>query len=177
MRWFRSCDPAYAFLWESDAQPPARWHGTGRGPVHYLADTPAGAWAELIRHEAITDPGDLAGLRRALWAVEIPDDDVAGAHRVHLPRTVSTGGIDSYERCQAHADRLRSAGVTAIMAPSAALAPGAAGGHRTDGGMHPAPAADGRVLVLFGRRPDLTGWAVVTGAAPAADLLPVVCHL
>ncbi len=174
MRWFRSCDPAYAFLWESDEQPPARWHGRGRGPVHYLADTPAGAWAELIRHEAITDEGDLADVRRALWTVEVPDDDVAAAARARLARTVATGGTSTYLRCQAHAERLRSAGATALVATSAALARGAAAGHRTDGGLQPATAVDGRVLVLFGRRADLVGWPVVTAGAPPVDILPVV---
>ncbi len=177
MRWFRNCDPAYAFLWESGAQPPARWHGAGQGPVHYLADTPAGAWSELLRHEAITDADDLADVRRALWAVEVPEVDIAGAAHSRLPRSVATGGIDSYPRCQAHADRVRAAGAQALVAPSAALAPGAAGGRRTDLGLQPATAADGRVVALFGPRPDLVGWLVVSDGRPDADLLGVVRHL
>lgn len=177
MRWFRLCDPAYAFLWESDAQHPGRWHAAGRGPVHYLADTPAGAWAELIRHEAITDADDLPDVRRALWTVAVPDDDVRAAERARLPRTVTTGGLDTYPRCQAHADRLRAAGASAVTAPSAALARGAAGGHRTAGGLRPAAAADGRVLALFGPRPDLVGWMVVSTGAPPHDLLARVRHL
>lgn len=174
MRWFRHCDPAHAFLWESDAQPPARWHPAGRGPAHYLADTPAGAWAELIRHEAIIDADDLTDVRRALWTIEVPDADVVQAERVRLPRAITTGGLDSYHRCQAHAERLRSLGATAILAPSAALERGTAGGHRTDGGLQPATAADARVVALFGPRPDLVGWIVVTTGAPPADLLTQV---
>lgn len=177
MRWFRHCDPAYAFAWESDAQPPGRWHAAGRGPAHYLADTPDGAWAELIRHEGITDADDLADVRRALWTVEVPDDDGTSADRVRLPRTVTTGGLDTYHRCQAHADRLRASGSTGIMAPSAALARGAAGGHRTDCGLQAASAADGLALALFGARPELVGWVVVTSGAPPVDLLTRVRHL
>jgi len=177
VRWFRNCDPAVAFLWESGAQPPGRWHSAGRGPVHYLADTPGGAWAELIRHEAITDATDLADVRRALWAIEVPDHDVVGAAQVRLPRAETTGGTASYSRCQAHADRLRSSGSASILAPSAALFPGAAGGYRTDAGLQRASAAEGRVLVLFGPRPDLIGWEVVTSAAPPVHLLSVVRHL
>lgn len=177
MRWFRNCDPAYAFLWEGSAQPPARWHSDGQGPAHYLADTPAGAWAELIRHEGITDADDLADVRRALWTIDVAEDDVTGAVRVRLARSVTTGGTDSYGRCRAHADRLRDAGATAILAPSAALARAAAGGCRTDHGLKPASAADGRVLVLFGPRPDLVGWIVVSGGAPPLDLITFVCHL
>ena len=39
---YRHSDPRYPFLWEDNAQPAARWHGDGQGPVHYLADTPTG---------------------------------------------------------------------------------------------------------------------------------------
>ncbi len=37
---YRHADPRFPFLWESNAQPPGRWHGIGEGPVQYLADTP-----------------------------------------------------------------------------------------------------------------------------------------
>ena len=177
MRWFRSCDPAYAFLWESEAQPEARWHGAGQGPAHYLADTPAGAWAELLRHEAITDADDLNDVQRALWTIEVPQHDLDAAARVRLARTVATGGTDTYGRCQAYASRLRASSETALLAPSAALARGAASGHRTEGGLQKAPAVDGRVLVLFGPRPDLVGRLVVDVGAPPVDLLPAVRHL
>src|SRR5881296_916995 len=68
---FRHTDPRFPFLWEDDSQPPGRWHGEGEGPVHYFADTPDGAWAEFLRHEDITDPADVAEVRRAVWAVEL----------------------------------------------------------------------------------------------------------
>ena len=55
---FRQADPRYPFLWSDPAQPAARWHGEAEGPAHYFADTPDGAWAELLRHEEITDPAD-----------------------------------------------------------------------------------------------------------------------
>ncbi|MDX6257843.1 MAG: hypothetical protein QOJ11_4177 [Frankiales bacterium] len=67
---FRHGDPRFPFVWESARQPEGRWHGSAEGPVQYLADTPDGAWAEFLRHEEIRDPGDLAGIRRRLWAVE-----------------------------------------------------------------------------------------------------------
>ncbi len=63
---FRQCDSRWPFLWESAEQPGARWNAPGEGPVHYFADTPDGAWAEFIRHEEITDPVDLATVRRSL---------------------------------------------------------------------------------------------------------------
>jgi len=81
------------FLWQSAAQPEARWHGTGDGPANYFADTPVGAWAEFLRHEEITDPADLAGVRRSLWVVELPDSGYATAA---LSQRVMTGGLATY---------------------------------------------------------------------------------
>jgi hypothetical protein len=52
---YRHCDPRFPFLWETASQPAARWQEEGEGPVHYLADTPDGAWPELLHHEGITD--------------------------------------------------------------------------------------------------------------------------
>ena len=68
---FRHCDRRFPFLWESSAQPGARWHAEGEGPVQYFADTPSGAWAEFLRHEGVREEKDLGGIRRALWAVEV----------------------------------------------------------------------------------------------------------
>src|SRR5213080_5266804 len=94
---FRQTDARDGLLWESSAQPAARWHGEGEGPAHYFADTPDGAWAELLRHEEITDPADLATIRRQMWVVDIGDSPAA---RMNLPARVLTGGLDSYPRCQ-----------------------------------------------------------------------------
>lgn len=173
VRWFRHADPRYAFGWESEAQPAARWHASGHGPVQYLADTPAGAWAELLRHEAIADSEDLADVRRALWAVEVPDDEVATAAAPSLPPALLTGGSGSYPPCQEEAARLRGTGATSLIAPSAALTATAAAAERTDGGLRPGPAVDGRVLVLFGRRPELDGWRVVDGGHLQPTLLAI----
>ncbi|MDP2388975.1 MAG: hypothetical protein Q8N52_01505, partial [Acidobacteriota bacterium] len=76
---FRQADPRYPFLWSDSGQPAARWHADGEGPAHYFADTPDGAWAELLRHEEIHDPADVATFRRALWAVELREDEPAQA--------------------------------------------------------------------------------------------------
>src|SRR5262245_35532358 len=122
---FRQADPRYPFLWSDESQPAGRWHGDGEGPAHYFADTPDGAWAELLRHEEITDPGDAATLRRALWAVEIGE---APAEAVSIDVRTATGGRESYESCQAHARTLRAAGARRLVAPSAALIPDSAGG-------------------------------------------------
>jgi hypothetical protein len=171
---FRHCDSRFPFLWEGAAQPPARWHAAGQGPVQYLADTSDGAWAEFLRHEAIRDPGDLATVQRAIWAVEVPDEPSA---KPHLPHDVMTGEAASYAACRAEATRLRAGGARRIEAPSAALLPGTAAGQIVDGGLVDAAGRDGRMLVLFGRRPDLVGWQVVSRGHPAERLLALVRHL
>jgi hypothetical protein len=165
---FRHGDPRFPFLWESAAQPPARWHGVGEGPVQYLAETPDGAWAEFLRHEEITDPDDLAGVARAIWAIDVP----------RLPRVtpklredVARGGPASYAACQAEARRLRKFGARGLSAPSAALRAGSPSGFRTDAGLVPAEPQPERTFVLFGLRPALVGWSACASGRPRADLL------
>jgi len=136
--------------------------------VQYLADTPDGAWAEFLRHEEITDEADLAGVSRALWAVSVEEP---WGVTPELPLETMTGGLDTYYDCQAEARRLREDGVKALEVPSAALQPGTAGGHVVDRGLKPAAPADGRVFVLFGRRPDVVGWVAVDDGRPPLGLV------
>ncbi|MCY4372927.1 MAG: hypothetical protein OXC31_04080 [Spirochaetaceae bacterium] len=97
---FRHTDPRYPFLWESRSQPAGRWHAQGEGPAHYFSDTSDGAWAEFLRHEEITEPEDLSGIRRALWAVDVGDEPPV---RPAIPSEVITGGPRTYARCQLEA--------------------------------------------------------------------------
>jgi RES domain len=170
---FRQADARFPFLWESPAQPAGRWHADGEGPAHYIADTPHGAWAELLRHEEITDPADVLTIRRALWAIDVGD---APFVEVQVPPDVATGDPGSYPRCQEHARRARGQGATRLRAPSAALLPGGAAGVRVEHGESPAPARDGRVLVVYGAPAALVGWQVVDAGAPPAGLLARVRH-
>lgn len=168
MKGFRQCDWRWPFLWESDRQPPARWHGPGEGPVHYFADTPDGAWAELIRREEITDPEDLATLRRNVWVVELGEPPEA---RPRLPESIATGPPRTWPECRKEARRLRSRGAPGFVAPSAALRPGEARGQRVDGGLRAGPARDGKIIVLFGSRPDLVAWPAAERARPPEHVL------
>lgn len=165
---FRNGDVRYPFLWEDAAQPPARWHGAGEGPVQYLADTPNGAWAEFLRHEAIVDPADLAGVRRAIWAVEVGE---LPSGVPALPLGVLMGGLDTYADCRAEANALRAAGHDGLVAPSACLTPGGAAGYRVADGLRDAPPRDGDTIVLFGPRPGVEGWLVAAEARPGVALL------
>ena len=165
---FRHADPRFPFLWEGAEQPPGRWHAPGTGPVHYLADTPNGAWAEFLRHEEITEPGSLEGIMQALWAIEVPPLRVA---EPSLPQEELTGGVETYARCQEESLRIRSTGAEAMRAPSAALLPDGATGLRMDGGSQPGPPRNGEVLVVFGPQEDLIGWAATIAGRPDAELL------
>lgn len=172
---FRCAPSGYPFLWESaELQPAGRWHRAGAGPVQYFADTPDGAWAEIIRHLEITEPIDLAGIRQTLWAVEVPDDLTPA--RARLDRAALASDRDGYPVCQAEAERLRLAGAGAIAAPSAALHPGEARGWRVDNGLRAAEDRDGQVIVLFGVRPALVAWRAAVDAQPDAAVLPKVRH-
>ena len=171
---FRHTDPRFPFLWETADQPGGRWHAEGEGPANALADTPEGAWAELLRHEEITSAEDLREVRRSLWAVEVGEPPPG---RPRLPRPVLTGGPETYEVCRREAARLRGRGEPGLVATSAALLRGEAHGWRVEGGLRPGPRRDGRVIVLFGLRPDLVGWEAVHEGRPSEELLGRVRHL
>lgn len=173
MKVFRHADPRFPFLWESTEQPPARWHGENEGPAHYLADTPEGAWAEFLRHEEIRDIEDLEGIRRALWLVEVTEPPDS---QPELEESTLVGGPETYPACQAEAARLRHAGAQGLTALSAALRPGRARGWRVDQGLQEGPPRDGKVVVLFGHRPDLLGWRVVDQGRPPLEALTKVRH-
>src|SRR5690349_7614858 len=116
---FRQCDPRFPYLWEGSSQPAGRWHAEGEGPAHYFADTPDGAWAELLRHEEITDPADLATVRRAIWAVDLGDTP---AIQPAVPADSVTGSqpASAFATCQAAAREARAAGHERLEVPSAA---------------------------------------------------------
>jgi hypothetical protein len=174
MMGFRHADRRLPFLWEGAGQPAARWNAQGKGPVHYFADTPDGAWAELLRHEEITDPADAATIRRALWAVEIGEEPLK---RVHLHFRVLIGDRDTYWACQAHARRLRTRGARRLVAPSAALMAGGAAGRQVANGVERGgPSRDARVIAVFGPPDRLVGWKAADRGAPPADILPHVRH-
>ena len=172
---YRHCDRRFPFLWESSAQAGARWHADSEGPVQYFADTPSGAWAEFLRHEGLRDERDLEGVRRALWAVEVPVEAL-DVREPALDAAVVRGGPEAYKHCQAEARRLRTAGAEALRAASAALKAGGAAGWIVDGGEREGAARNGLVLALFARRSECVGWPVVEAGAPSARVLGRVRH-
>ena len=165
---FLHADPRFPFLWESANQPAGRWHAVGEGPAHYFSETPDGAWAEFLRHEEITNPDDVETVTRSIWAIELPRPP---RPRPRLPSEVLAGGLASYEVCRAEARRIRGRGGRGLAAPSAALLPRTPSGFTTAGGLRPGPRRRERVFVLFGRRPDLVGWAACHVGRPRPELL------
>jgi hypothetical protein len=167
---FRQTDPNYPFTWETNAQPEGRWHAQGDGPVHYFATTADGAWAEFLRHEEITDPEDLQGLReRQMWALELEPPALA---RPQLTPAVLTGGLDSWPDCQHEAGRQREAGAVGLVVASAALVPQGATLYYVDDGER-TEAVDSEVVVLFGPRNDLRVHLCAIGR-PSPQLLQKV---
>ena len=172
---FRNTDIDVPFFWESDRQPAARWHADGAGPAQYTSSTPDASWAEFLRHAGMTDADDLAGIERTMWAVEIPDDEPSGG--AALPPDSLTGDLRSYPACQAEAARLRAAGITRLVATSAATLFGTPSGWVSAPDLIAADARDELTIVLYGPRPDIVGWVSATLGRPERGLLTRVRHL
>jgi hypothetical protein len=173
--WFRNADARFPFLHDDARQAAARWHSDGDGPAQYLADTPDGAWAEFLRHEGIVDASDLAGVERDLWAIELELRDET-LEDPRLPAATLRGGRTTYQACQMEAARLRAGGATGLTAPTAGLRDSTAGGQRClDGALHDhAGERDGRTLVLFGGRPECSGWRCCHRGRPDDRLIELV---
>jgi len=175
--WFRDADGRHPFFWDSDRQPPARWHAAGDGPAQYLSSTQDGAWAEFLRHEEIADATELNGIRRTIWALEL-HLELESLAEPELPSRTLVGGRESHARCQEEARRLRTAGATSLLAPSAALVPGGARGQRVEGQfLVEASDRDGETVVLFGPRPHVRAWVASDRSAPSVRALGLVRHL
>jgi hypothetical protein len=165
---YRQVDRRFPFLWEDASQPAGRWHAEGDGPAHYFSDTPDAAWAEFLRHEEIREPEDVRTIERALWAVDFPEEALV---RPDLPEHTLTGDPSTYPTCQAKARALRDSGATGLRASSAALLPGTASGWCVDAGLQRGPSRSESVVVLFGPRPQLVGWAACALGRPREDLV------
>jgi hypothetical protein len=128
-----------------------------------------------LRHEGITEESELVNVRRALWAVEIPDELPTDAP--NLAGSVLTGGIETYDRCRVEARRLRAKGTEALRALPAAMLPGGARGWKVDGGLQPGADRDGTVLAVFSSDVGCVGWLAAIAARPRSDLLSRVRYL
>jgi hypothetical protein len=170
---YRNTDVDVPFLWASDAQPSGRWHGDGEGPVQYVSTSPDAAWCEFLRHAGITDPGDVDGVERTMWSLEIDDAEAVAAPDIDL--AIMTGDRTSYADCQAEARRLRAVGATRLIAPCAAKDAGSPSGWLSDPDLRRGPPAPDATIVLIGPRPTIVGQMSAVGR-PDPGLLSSVRH-
>jgi len=102
-----------------------RWHHAGDGPTQYLSATADGAWAELIRNENLRSEADLTLVSMPLWQVRVEQSGVAdyrdfdSAERAGFPPEALID--DDQSLCGTESLRLREAGFTGVLYPSAAL--------------------------------------------------------
>lgn len=112
-------------LWVRENSDEGRWHRPVDGPTQYLALSPAGAWAELIRHEGLTTEEEVAEVRTLLFIVRFDQTGVAdyrSFEQADLAGFEPAALVDeNYSPCQEEGARLRREGYGGVLAPSAAL--------------------------------------------------------
>ena len=127
---YRQASPDWPPLYHAAGEPApsqvsGRWHRQGEDYAQYLSLEPLGAWAELVRYDAIRTVARAHAYHRRLWLCFIREHELAD---------LST--FDAYQECgldpatavgdhaasQALADELRAAGYRGLLSPSAALA-------------------------------------------------------
>jgi hypothetical protein len=91
---------------ERPAIRPLEW--ARRRAVRYFADTPDGAWAGSRATKASARIAELAGIRRSMWAIVLPDHPAP--QTPHLPPPVVAGGTGTYAECRKEARRPRAKG-------------------------------------------------------------------
>lgn len=128
---FRQVGHEHPPLWhdaglEGDpVQPGGRWHRRGESFAQYMALSPAGAWAELIRYFHLRTPEAVVEQRRSLWQVHLSLDDIADLSTFDRWRDCGLDPdmavADDHSRCQDLAAWLVGQGYRGVVAPSAAL--------------------------------------------------------
>jgi RES domain-containing protein len=105
-------------------QPGGRWHRNGEGYAQYLAQAPAGAWAELVRQLTLRTTAQIATVHRTLWLGVVESSDIADLSTFDA---WSACGLDpdiavgDHAQSQRVGDDLRDAGYRGVLSPSAAL--------------------------------------------------------
>lgn len=160
-------------FWVRENSQAGRWHRPGDGPTQYLSLSADGAWAELIRSEELRTEDEVAMVSVSMWAVLLDGGMIADYST--FERAERSGFspaalvAEDYTLCQSEGARLRNAGFSGVIAPSAAL-PGALN------------------VTLFGAR-IMSSWdrpgllasslpaTIITKGAPPPGLLPRVRRL
>lgn len=127
---YRQVSPEWAPLYHAAGEPvpsqtSGRWHRRGEGYAQYLALEPLGAWAELVRSEAIRGGARAEQYRRRLWLVFVREHDIADLSTFAAYEACGLApelAVGAHADAQALADDLRAAGFRGVLSPSAALA-------------------------------------------------------
>lgn len=130
-RWiaYRQVSPDWAPLYHAAGEPQpsqqsGRWHRVGEGYAQYLSLDSSGAWAELIRYEAIRGQARAEQYRRRLWVFSVEEHDIADLSTFDAYQACGLDphiAIGDHQISQALADELRAAGYRGILSPAAAL--------------------------------------------------------
>ena len=112
-------------FWARSNTKPGRWHGTDDGPTQYLSLTTDGAWADLIRSEDLRTAEELRLVQMQLWQARIDQSyvvdysDFAKAESAGFSAEALID--DDQAQCRVEGARLRKAGYSGILSPSASL--------------------------------------------------------
>lgn len=128
----RQVAPDWAPLYHSAGEPSptqesGRWHRFGEGYAQYTSLSAFGAWAELLRGEAVRGNLRSEQYSRNLWQVYVVERDIADLSTFRkyddcgLDPEIAVGGHD---RSQELAAELIAAGYRGVISPSAALPEG-----------------------------------------------------
>lgn len=105
-------------------QESGRWHREDESLAQYLALSSDGAWAELIRYEAIRTEARRIREDRCLWQVLVVADGIADLSTFDAWKACGLDpglAVGDHTPCQAIGSELRSAGYRGVLSPSAAL--------------------------------------------------------
>ena len=163
--FWHQCSPIRRLLDVADpAVTSGRYHRIGGYGVWYASSSEVGAWAELFRHHY--GGVSLFEVRRLIGRVHVRDlrilDLTNEQIRAELGITARDLVSDDLSRCQLIAERARSDGYEAILAPSAALQRQTTFGsvhlragqnHRTERSRTPRAAQDDSIFVAGETRP------------------------
>jgi RES domain len=130
-RWvaYRHVESGLPALWygagsTTARQESGRWHREGESLAQYLALSSDGAWAELVRYEAIRTEARRARERRCLWQVRVVADRIADLSTFDAWEACGLDpaiAVGDHDRSQTLASELRRAGYRGVLSPSAAL--------------------------------------------------------
>jgi RES domain-containing protein len=102
-----------------------RWNAAGEAATQYLSATADGAWAELIRNENLHSEAELSLVQMPLWQAQVEQGNIADYRDFE---TAEAAGFDPMALiaddqigCRAEGKRLREAGFSGVLYPSAAL--------------------------------------------------------